>query len=199
MAAALVGHELAPRDAVQPRRRGAALGGEAPAPVEGGGKGLGREVGGQLGAADAPAEVGDDAAHVQAVELRERLGVVGGGDQQGVVVAVGLHDRFLRAGPQRVTGGLAQRVEQGRDRRVPAAARAHGGDDASREPALGGPREAHAVGRRSTASPGTSATPWPAATSASTTRKSLERATMRGSKPAARQAVTTTRWHAVSR
>jgi hypothetical protein len=136
---------------------------------------------------------------VQAVELREGLGVVGGGGQQGVVVAVGLHDRFLRSGLQRVTGGLVQRVEQRRHRRVPAAARAHGGDHARASRRSAGRARHTPSGRRSTASPGTRATPWPAATSASTTRKSLERATMRGSKPAARQAVTTTRWQAVSR
>ena len=55
---------------------------------------------------------------------------------------------------QRVTGGLAQRVEQRGHRRVPAAARAHGGDDAPREPALGRPREAHAARRGVDREPG---------------------------------------------
>ena len=91
VAAAMEGHELAPRDAVQPRRRRAALGREAPTARQRGRERLRREVGGQLGVADAAAEVGDDAADVRAVERRERLGVVGGGEQQGVVVAVGLH------------------------------------------------------------------------------------------------------------
>jgi hypothetical protein len=55
------------------------------------GEGLGGQVGCGLGVGGAPAEVGEHAAHVAAVEVGEGLGIVDGGDQQGVVVDVGLH------------------------------------------------------------------------------------------------------------
>jgi hypothetical protein len=91
VSAALEADEPAPRDAVQPPERRAAIGRIAMAPLERRGEGLGGQVGRGLGVGHAPAEVGEHAAHVPAVEPRERLRVLDGGDQQRVVVDVGLH------------------------------------------------------------------------------------------------------------
>jgi len=98
--------ELTMGDAVQPRRRGAAVGGEAVAALERGGERLGRQVGGRLGVARAAVEERDDAVHVAAVEPGEGRRIVRRGAQERDVlrrVAVKGHRPLLRAGRGSVT------------------------------------------------------------------------------------------------
>ena len=80
--------ELAMGDAVEPADRRASLGIEPPAAVEGGGERLGGQVGGDLGVAAAAPEVRRQRTHVAAVEERECLGLVAGGEQQLLVAAL---------------------------------------------------------------------------------------------------------------
>ena len=80
--------ELAVSDAVEPADRRPALGIEAPAAVERRGERLGGEVGGDLGVTAAPPEVRRQRPHVAAVELRERVRLLAGGEQQRLVAAL---------------------------------------------------------------------------------------------------------------
>jgi hypothetical protein len=87
--------------AARPAPAWPALGVEVPAAVEGGGERLGGQVGGDLGVTAAAPEAGRQRAHVTAVEERESLRLVAGGEQQGLVAGLGHGGVHVRPWPNR--------------------------------------------------------------------------------------------------